>query len=37
VLERLSEVTLADLDRVRQQYLTTLQRTVGFYEPVPTP
>jgi zinc protease len=37
VLERLSEVTLADLDRVRQQYLTTVQRTVGCYEPAPTP
>jgi zinc protease len=36
VLERLSAVTPADLDRVRQQYLTPMQRTVGFYEPVPT-
>jgi zinc protease len=34
VLERLSAVTLADLDRVRRQYLTPVQRTVGFYEPL---
>jgi zinc protease len=36
VLDRLSAVTLADLDRVRQQYLTSLQRTVGFYQPAST-
>jgi zinc protease len=34
VLERLSAVTLADLDRVRRQYLTPVQRTVGYYEPL---
>jgi zinc protease len=34
VLDRLSTVQLADLDRVRQQYLTPVQRTVGFYEPL---
>jgi zinc protease len=33
-LERLSAVTLADIERVRQNYLTAANRTVGIYEPV---
>lgn len=33
VLERLSEVTLADIERVRQTYLTDRRRTVGWYLP----
>jgi zinc protease len=32
-LERLSAVTLDDIDRVRQTYLTPTNRTVGIYEP----
>jgi zinc protease len=32
-LERLSAVTLDDIERVRQNYLTAANRTVGIYEP----
>lgn len=32
-LERLSEVSLADIERVRRQYLHPRNRTVGRYEP----
>jgi zinc protease len=34
-LERLSAVTLEDIERVRQNYLTAANRTVGIYEPEP--
>ena len=33
-LDRLSAVTLKDIERVRQQYLHPDNRTVGWYEPV---
>jgi zinc protease len=33
VLERLNEVTLDDIERVRQQYIRRRNRTVGWYEP----
>ena len=33
VLDRLNEVTLDDIERVRQQYLQRRNRTVGWYEP----
>lgn len=33
VLEKLSQVTLADIERVRQTYLQKKFRTVGWYEP----
>ncbi len=33
VLDRLAAVTLADLERVRRQYLHPRNRTVGLYEP----
>jgi zinc protease len=33
VLDRLNEITLADLERVRQTYLQRRNRTVGWYEP----
>jgi zinc protease len=33
VLEKLSAVSLADIERVREQYLRRQQRTVGWYEP----
>ena len=33
-LERLSAVTLHDIERVRQNYLTAANRTVGIYEPL---
>jgi zinc protease len=33
-LERLSAVTLEDIERVRQNYLTAVNRIVGIYEPV---
>ena len=32
-LDRLSEVTLEDIERVRKQYLHPRNRTVGWYEP----
>ena len=32
-LDRLSEVTLVDIERVRKQYLHPRNRTVGWYEP----
>ena len=32
-LDRLSEVTLDDIERVRKQYLHPRNRTVGWYEP----
>jgi zinc protease len=34
-LERLGEVTLSDIERVRQQYLRPENRTVGQYLPIP--
>ncbi len=34
VLDRLSRVTLADLERVRHAYLHKTNRTVGWYQPV---
>lgn len=37
VLERLQQVTLADVERVRQQYLQKRFRTVGWYEPEANP
>lgn len=40
VLDRLGQVTLEDIERVRQLYLTDRRRTVGWYvpdEPVSTP
>ncbi len=33
VLERLSQITLDDIERVRAAYLRPSQRTVGWYEP----
>jgi len=33
VLDRLSQVTLEDIERVRATYLTKRNRTVGWYEP----
>ena len=33
VLERLSQVTPEDVERVRATYLTKRSRTVGWYEP----
>lgn len=33
VLERLNQITLADIERVRAAYLRPSQRTVGWYEP----
>ncbi len=33
VLERLSQITLDDIERVRATYLRPSQRTVGWYEP----
>ncbi len=34
VLERLGQVTLEDIERVRQQYLRPHNRTVGWYQPL---
>ena len=33
VLDRLSQVTTDDIERVRATYLTKRNRTVGWYEP----
>jgi zinc protease len=33
VLDRLNQITLADLERVRMAYLRPSQRTIGWYEP----
>ena len=33
VLERLNQITLEDIDRVRASYLRPSQRTIGWYEP----
>ncbi len=33
VLDRLSQISLADIERVRATYLRPSQRTVGWYEP----
>ncbi len=35
VLDRLNAVTLADMERVRQLYLSKANRTVGWYDPSP--
>ena len=36
VLDRLSQITLDDIERVRKAYLRPSQRTVGYYEPEAT-
>lgn len=37
VLDRLNEITLADIERVRMAYLRPSQRTIGWYEPEGVP